>query len=167
MEPLLVHAEYYDRYVKRVKSDDLVAAFQQQRFGVTRFFDSLPNSKADYAYAAGKWTVKQLVQHLTDAERIFAYRALTFARGDEAILPGFEEDDYAVAGDVTGRSLQNIIEEFVAVRKTTELLFASFTKEALSRTGVASGNEISVASAGWVILGHFDHHKSILLERYL
>ena len=166
-KPHLTNAAYYDRYIQLVTEDDLALAFKNRSAAMAAFLNTLPEAKADFAYAPGKWTIKQLLQHMVDAERIFAYRALAFARHDVTPLPGFEEDDYAKAAGVSGRSIINIAAELMSVRHANQLLFASFAEEDLQQVGTASNNPMSAASAGWVILGHFEHHKAILLERYL
>jgi hypothetical protein len=107
------------------------------------------------------------MQHLIDSERIFIYRALCFARKEKISLPGFEEDEYAANSAANKRSWKSLVEEFSAVRKSTELLFSSFSEEALASTGSANNNLISVESIGFIILGHFYHHKKVLEERYL
>ena len=160
-------AAYYGRYIAQVKEDDLLTAFTNQNNIPESFLKSIPEAKWDYAYAEGKWTIKELVQHLIDAERIFAYRALRIARKDETPLPGFDENTYAPASEAGRRSSTVLMEEFVAVRKTTELLFKSFTNEMLQHKGVASNQPVTVNALGFITVGHFYHHKNILEERYL
>jgi uncharacterized damage-inducible protein DinB len=128
---------------------------------------SLPDSKADFAYAPGKWTVRELLCHIMDAERIFAYRALRFARNDQTPLSSFEENDYAAQANAAGRSLQKIVSEMTHLRASTIDLFESFTPEMLTRKGTANKNEISVVAIGFIISGHETHHRKILQERYL
>lgn len=158
---------FYHNYVLNVQEDDLRSAFENQSSLLNSFFASIPDSKADYAYAAGKWTVKQLLQHLIDAERIFSYRALWFARQSAAPLSGFDENEYAEIADVSKRTIQSLADEFKAVRKSTELLFNSFSWKELNTSGMANNNSITVNAIGFVTLGHFLHHKRILEERYL
>jgi uncharacterized damage-inducible protein DinB len=150
----------------QVQEDDLQTAFQNNSPVVDVFLNSIPSSKADYAYADGKWTVKQLLQHMIDAERIFAHRALWFARKSPAPLSGFDENAYADIVDVSKRSLQSLIDEMKAVRKSTEFLFSSFSEDELNTVGTANNNPITVKALGFVTLGHFLHHKGILEERY-
>ena len=163
----LVNAPYYDKYIQLIAGDDLRAAFALQSATMNSFLGSLAEAKGDHAYAPGKWTVKQLIQHLIDAERVFAYRAVRFARRDSTPLAGFEEDDYAAVANVKERSIADLTAEFHCVRDSTEKLFASFTTDDLRQSGIASNHAISVTSLGWVILGHYEHHKQILMERYL
>ena len=120
-----------------------------------------------HSYAEGKWTIKEMLLHITDAERIFCYRALCFARNEKINLPGFEENNYAAGSHANERSWKNLVEEFLAVRSATELLFSSFSEAALQTIGTANHNPTSVASIGFITLGHFYHHKKILEERYL
>ncbi len=159
-------AVYHENYIMKVKEDDLHTAFNNQSAIVNAFLQSIPDKKFDYAYADGKWTVKQLLQHMIDAERIFAHRALWFARKDPSPQPGFEENDYARAADVSNRSLESLKEEFLAVRKSTECLFKSFSETEFNTIGYANNHPVSVKAIGYILLGHFLHHKNILEERY-
>jgi len=161
------YAPYYHNYVMYVKEDDLHTAFTNQSLPMELFLNSIPEAKAGYAYAEGKWTVKQLLQHLIDAERIFAHRALWFARQSPAPLSGFDENEFAVIADGGNRSLTSLVEEMIIVRKSTASLFAGFTEKELNTAGTANNHSITVNALGFVILGHFLHHKRILEERYL
>jgi len=128
--------------------------------------EAWPTDRTHYAYAPGKWTVAQVVQHLIDAERIFQYRALCFARGDQTALPGFDHDAYAEASPATGRSLSGLIGEWAAVRTSSQAMFASFSDEQLARTGFANGKPVGVGELGLLIAGHTRHHLQVLAERY-
>ncbi len=161
------YALYYHNYVKNVPEDDVRNAFLQQSLILDSFLTSIPESKADYAYAEGKWTVKELLQHMIDTERIFAHRALWFARQSPAPLSGFDENEYAAVADVSKRSLASLADEMRAVRKSSEFLFNSFTDKDLNTSGTANTHAITVNALGFVTLGHFLHHKRILEERYL
>lgn len=161
------YASFYHNYVMQVQEDDLSAAMQQQESILESFLRSIPEEKADYAYAEGKWTVKQLIQHMIDAERIFTYRALWFARQSPAPLSGFDENEYAAIADVSKRSLESLCNEFMAVRKSSEFLYNSFSQKELMTSGIANNNSITVNAIGFVTLGHFLHHKKIMEERYL
>ena len=132
-----------------------------------KFVQSIPMDKFDYRYAEGKWTIKDILQHLIDAERIFAYRALRFGRNDKTNLPGFEENDYAVKANAGKRSIQDLLTELAVVRQSTLSLFKSFSQEELLRIGIASDNPMSVRALGYVIIGHQNHHQRIFEERYL
>lgn len=158
---------FYHNYVMNVQEDDLRNAFEKQSTIIDSFLASIPDSKADHAYADGKWTVKQLLQHMIDAERIFSHRALWFARQSAAPLSGFDENEYAIIADVSRRTIQSLADEFKAVRKSTEHLFNSFSWKELNTSGMANNNSITVNALGFVTLGHFLHHKRILEERYL
>jgi uncharacterized damage-inducible protein DinB len=129
--------------------------------------EDIPRDKVDYCYAEGKWTVKELVQHLIDAERIFAYRALTIARGDQTPLPGFDETTYAAASKADARKWEDLVEEFKAVRQSTDLLFKSFTEDQLQQRGTTNQHKNTVNAIGFTAFGHLLHHKNILEEKYL
>ncbi len=128
---------------------------------------SIPESKGEYRYAPGKWSIKELLCHMLDAERIFAYRALRFARNDQTELPGFDEQVYAPNANAHSRTLNQLADEFKRLRSTTIDLFESFTPDMLARSGKANNNLISVINLGYVIAGHEVHHRNILTERYL
>ncbi|GAA4211687.1 DinB family protein [Pedobacter jeongneungensis] len=122
--------------------------------------------KADYAYADGKWTLKEMLGHIIDTERVFAYRITCFARNEQQHLPGFEEDDYVKNARFAQRDLEDLIEEFIALRKANLFLFKSLNEEELERKGIASGREINVKSILFIAGGHIIHHVYILKERY-
>lgn len=122
--------------------------------------------KADYAYAEGKWTLKEMLGHIIDAERVFAFRITCFARKEQQPLPGFEEDDYVMNARFAERDFEDLIEEFIALRKANLYLFKSLNEEELNRKGIASGREINVKSILFIVGGHIIHHVSILKERY-
>jgi hypothetical protein len=159
--------EWYHGYINKVKEDDLSEAFNNQTSVFLKFLEEIPEAKRDYRYADGKWTVKEMLQHITDAERIFAYRALRFARKDRTPLPGFDENEYAKNALVTNRGWNNMVEEFSALRKSTELMFASFSEEELELSGIASDKPVYVLGIGFIIIGHVAHHRDIITERYL
>lgn len=128
---------------------------------------SLPEAKLLHRYAPGKWTIKEVLVHVVDDERIYAYRALCFARGETAPLPGFEQDDYAALSGANDRSLQSILTEYAAVRESTIALFDGFADDVLVRSGVANDNRASVRALGWHIAGHELHHLNLIRDRYL
>lgn len=130
-------------------------------------YQILTSTEENFAYAEGKWTLKELLQHLIDAERIFAYRALRFARKDKTELAGWDEELYAQHYFSAERTLQSLTDEFDSVRKSSVLFFENLNSEQLSETGVANGNEISVETLGKLIVGHNIHHLNIIHERYL
>jgi uncharacterized damage-inducible protein DinB len=162
----LVNAEYYNKYIAMVAEDDILAGFAAQQTVLEHFLQNIPQDKAGYAYAPGKWTIQQALQHMIDTERIFAYRALCFARRDETPLPGFDENTYADAAPSSHRSLQHQIDEFLTVRKASLLLFESFLPEDLQQIGKANTYDASVSSLGYIILGHVYHHIRVIEERY-
>lgn len=158
---------FYHNYIKHVAEDDLFESFKNQSGLFIEFLESIPEEKHNYKYAEGKWTLKEVLQHLIDAERIFCYRALHFARKDPIPLPGFEENDYAEHSKASQRNWQDLIEEFKAVRKSTEYLFGSFDEEQLDSSGFANDNSNYVLGIGFIVIGHSLHHKNIIKERYL
>lgn len=158
---------YFKRYVDQVPEEDLMTAFKNQTAGLEKFLNSISEEKSNYAYAEGKWTIKELLQHVIDTERIFNYRALCFARGDEQGLPGFEEDDYAANSHANKRTWDDLVREFLTVRKGTEMMYTSFDDSVLEKTGKANNNPSTVNSLGFTTVGHFYHHKKVLEERYL
>jgi uncharacterized damage-inducible protein DinB len=158
---------FYKNYVKQIDEPDLLQALRISGHRMQELVHSIPAAKADFAYDAEKWTIRELLCHIIDAERIFAYRALRFARNDKTNLAGFEEKEYAPQANAAGRSLAKIANEMAHLRSSTIDLFESFTPEMLTRKGKANNNEMSVAVLGFIIAGHETHHKKMLLERYL
>ncbi|WP_285060612.1 DinB family protein [Pedobacter ginsengisoli] len=154
-----------ETYIKLVDGD-VIEILERQVTEFTDFINSLVE-KADYAYAAGKWTIKEIVGHIIDAERVFAYRMTCFARGEQQPLPGFEENDYVANAHFSDRSLLSLSHEFALLRKANLYLFKSLTEEELNRKGTASGKEITVRAILFVTAGHIMHHTSIIKERYL
>lgn len=158
---------YFQLYIDQVNEKDLATAFTSQSTIIKDFLPGISEEKSTYAYAQGKWTIKELLQHLIDAERIFTYRALCFARKEQVTLPGFEENEYAAASNANIRSWESLTAEFVAVRKATLFLYDSFTAEMLATSGKASVNTYTVEALGFILLGHFNHHIKIIKERYI
>ncbi|MEO8569914.1 MAG: DinB family protein [Ginsengibacter sp.] len=154
-------------YFNEAGDDDLKTSFKKQNLEAEKLFQSINEEKSKYKYAPGKWTLKEVLQHLIDAERVFAYRALAFARKDTNTLPSFDENDYANNSKANDRSWSNLISEFFSVRQSTEFLFDSFSAEALETIGKASSYTIGVNTLGFVIIGHTNHHITIVKERYL
>jgi uncharacterized damage-inducible protein DinB len=161
------HGEFYQKYIDKTNGDSVESLVADHSAALNIFINNLPESKADFAYAEGKWTIKDLLQHIIDTERIMSYRALTFARKDAQNLPGFEEDTYAIAANAGNRSLQSLKDEFVALRKATDLFLLSLSEEQLQQTGKANGHSVKVNSIAFMLFGHALHHKHILEERYL
>lgn len=158
---------YYDSYVSSTSGDDLIALLKKGQGDLNAFISALPVQKLDYRYQPEKWSIKQIVIHLMDAERIFAYRALRFSRGDRTNLPGFDEDEYVPNSGATDRTIENILAEYNALRSSSILFFENMTPGMLTRKGIANGQEISVRSLGYIIPGHEIHHLAVIRERYL
>jgi len=162
------YAPYTIMYIGLLPDDGLILKhLYTNMVGTTKFLRSLPNEKLIYRYAKGKWTIKEILAHLIDDERIYAYRALRFARNDRTELPGFEQDNYALESKANIRTIESLLKEFAAVRRSTIALFDSFDGEVLERSGVASGNVMSVRAAAYHIAGHELRHINIIKERYL
>lgn len=159
--------EWYHGYINEVKEDDLTDALKNQTTLFNSFFNSVPNEKREFRYAEGKWSVKEVIQHIIDAERVFTYRALRFARKDETPLPGFDENNYADNANTDNRKWDDLIEEFNALRRSTEILFNSFNEDQLNAEGIANDNSVSVLAIGFIIAGHANHHITVVKERYL
>ena len=154
-------------YVARLDEDEsVVAVLSQQIEGVPRRFDSAPETRGDYRYAPGKWSIKEVIGHLSDTERVFAYRALRFGRGDEAGLPGFDDQSYVARMKAEGLSLADVVQDWLAVRTATLTLFRNFPAAAWQRRGTASGHAISVRALAYVIAGHTRHHLEVIDGRY-
>ena len=158
---------YYKTYINALGDVDLkdVLEFGLQEF--TKFVQAIPEDKLTFKYAAGKWTIAEVLLHIIDTERVFQYRALCFSRNDKAFFPGFEQDDYVENSNANSRSKEQLLLEFKAVRASTQALFNSFNAMDLQKRGVASNSTMSVAAAGFIIAGHLKHHQRILVERYL
>ena len=158
---------YFEQYANLVPQDDIVAAFQAQQNHIDDFLASIPEEKTETGYAPGKWTLKEMLQHIIDGERIFCYRALCIARNEKESLPGFEEDEYAAHANANRRSWKELINEFRIVRQGTIILFQSFDSEMLSRVGLANNFEVSPGAIGFTIVGHLYHHLNVIESRYL
>lgn len=158
---------FYKNYVKQVEQSDMLTAMRISGYRTLELVHSIPEKKMDYRYADGKWTIRELLCHMIDAERIFAYRALRFARNDKTNLPGWEENDYAPQANAANRSLKKIADEMQHLRVSTLDMFEGFTEEMLMRKGTANNNEMSVVALGFIIPGHETHHRNVLKERYL
>lgn len=161
------YAPYYERYVSLVPDGDLLATLTRQGGETVALLRSLPDERGMHRYAPEKWSINDVVLHLADAERVFGYRALTFARGDRTPLPSFEHDDWVVVARADGRRLPDLVDEFEQVRKGTLALLRGLDDEAIARRGTASGKEVTARALAWIIAGHERHHVAILRERYL
>jgi len=158
---------WYHNYINLVTEDELTEAFDKQSASFIRFLETIPAEKYDYRYAEGKWTIKEVLQHIIDAERIFSYRALRFARKDATPLPGFDENTFAAAAKADTRSWDKLVEEFKVVRRSSELLFNSFDEDQLQSDGISSNSPNYVSGLGFILIGHAMHHQKIIKERYL
>jgi len=158
--------EYYSKYIDLVPGDDARPALRDQIEDTVRLLAPLDESKALHRYAPGKWSVKEVVGHLSDSERVFAYRALRMGRGDATPLPGFDEKTYVPAGRFDSRPLADIVQEFESVRAASLALFRGLDDQALLRRGTANGNTVSVRALAWILAGHELHHRGLLVERY-
>ena len=158
---------YYGRYIELVPDGDIVQLLDAQLGDTLAFLRGIASDRSLHRYAEGKWSIRDVVQHLSDAERIFAYRALRVARGDATPLPSFDENAYAPAANADRRDWRAIVDEFESVRHATTALFAGLTPEMMARTGTASGHVISARALAWITAGHERHHVTILRERYL
>jgi len=157
---------FYHNYIGRVQQNDLLEAFNVNTPAFVQFIEDIPLIKREYHYAPGKWTIKEVLQHIIDAERIFAYRALRFARKDATMLPGFDENDFAHNAKTGKRDWDNLLAEFKAVRMSSEYLFASFDDEQLDAEGTANNGSIYVLGIGFIVVGHSLHHMNVIKERY-
>jgi len=160
------YAPYYDRYISLVAGTDILATLDTQRRQTMLLLSGRDESEGDLRYAPDKWSAKQVLGHVCDTERIFAYRALRIARGDQTPLPGFEQDDYVKNGPFAKAPLAEIIEDYIAVRRATLTLLRNLDEAAWTRRGVASKNEVSVRALAYMIAGHELHHRRILEEKY-
>ncbi|HSL89547.1 MAG TPA: DinB family protein [Ignavibacteriaceae bacterium] len=161
------YAPYYKSYIEKIQGDDILKILLHQTKECQNILNSFPEHKGNYRYAEGKWTVKQVIGHIMDTERVFTYRALCIARGEKQQLPGFEQDDYINTGKFESRNLFELIYELRLLRESNLLLFKSFDDEMLNRRGTASGYEVTVNALLFMIAGHMQHHLDILKERYI
>ncbi|WP_289659853.1 DinB family protein [Flavobacterium panacagri] len=161
------YSGHFGTYLKQAGDGKLIEELEISLHEFIRFVQNIPMDKFDYRYAEGKWTIKEIIQHVIDTERIFAYRALRFSRNDKTPLPSFEEQDYADNTDANSRHLQDLLTELSAVRHSNMLFYKSLSDDQLKRIGTASGNQISVRALGFIIIGHQKHHQKVFEERYL
>ena len=165
--PTNEYSAFNATYIQALENVNLIEELEICLHDFIRFVQNIPMDKFDYRYAEGKWTIKDIIQHIIDAERIFSYRALRISRNDQTPLPGFEENSYVMQTNANARSIQQLLTEMAALRQSTLLLFKSFTLEQLQLIGTASDNPISVRAIGFIMIGHQKHHQTIFQERYL
>lgn len=157
---------FYKGYIDTV-GDDVLAELDQQIDSFPQFLNGVSEEKACYAYAEGKWTIKEVLGHVIDTERIMSYRALRFARQDATALPGFDENDYVNQAHFADRTLQSLVDEFIVLRKSTMYLLKSFNELELNQSGISNERPITVRALVYILAGHVNHHQRILKERYL
>ena len=159
---------YYQSYLKYIPADaDLISLLKEQAQSTQKFLSAIPAAKESFAYADGKWMLKEVVGHLCDTERILSCRALCFSRNDKTPLPGFDENTYTPNSNYHSRSLKNIAEEFAAVRQSSIALFSNMSDEMFERKGIADNNEHSVVGMLFFIVVHERHHLGVIKEKYL
>lgn len=161
------YAAYYEKYIAGVQGNDIVATLDEQRRQMLLLLSGRSESDGEIRYAPGKWTVKQVVGHICDTERVMSYRALRIARGDSTPLAGFDENNYVANAPFATHPLADLIEEFIAVRRATVSLFRNLDEAAWARRGVANNNEVTVRALAYIVAGHELHHRRMLQEKYL
>ncbi|MGQ0764041.1 MAG: DinB family protein [Gemmatimonadota bacterium] len=160
------HDPYYARYIALVPDGDIVETLRAQQRETLRALRELPESAGGRRYAEGKWSIREVISHMSDTERVFAYRALRFARNDQTGLPGFDENSFVANGNADHRTIATLCDEYEAVRQATVLMLASLPAPHWDRAGTANGARMSVRAAAWICAGHEQHHRAILHERY-
>lgn len=163
----IIKAPSYQAYLDLVKEEDVLKAIRNNTRQFRKFLQKIPRKKFDYAYAEGKWTIREMLQHIIDAERVFTYRALRFSRLDPTPLPSFDEELWGAHSGGAGRRWKDLVNEFEAVRQSTEYLFDSLSDEQLRFVGEANGRPQNALTVGFVLSGHVTHHMNLLRERYL
>ena len=161
------HDPYYSRYIDLIKQQDILKVLPVQLDGTLALLRSIPDSRASFRYAPDKWSINELVGHVIDTERVFAYRALTFARNDRTLLPGFEQDDWIRGGSYAAQALKELASEFECVRRSNIYLFQHLDNDAWMRRGKANSTEVSVRALAYIIAGHELHHRKQIEEKYL
>jgi hypothetical protein len=160
------YPSYYQKYIDALETEDVFEELLNQITELEDLAKALSDEDALYRYAVDKWSVKELVGHITDCERIFGYRAMCIARGEQQPLPGFDENAYVSNGDFDGRSIEDLVDEFLACRMANVVLFENFTNEQLIRIGTSNCAPISVRAIIWIIAAHTSHHLRVLQDKY-
>jgi hypothetical protein len=158
---------YYKGYIDLALEKPILKGLSEGVMEIHDFFEAIPETKQAYRYAEGKWTPKEILLHLIDTERVFAYRALQFARAKNVEVKGFDQDEFTANSQANKRTMNHLLEEYLAVRAASIVLFSTFSDETLQQMGIASNSPLSVRAAGFIICGHEKHHVKILKERYL
>jgi hypothetical protein len=161
------YAPHYARYISLVPNDDIVGLLDRQSGEMAELLSGISDEEANFRYAPEKWTVKQVLGHIIDTERVLAYRALRIARNDQTPIEGFEQDDYVKYGPCDSISLTELLREYTSVRQATALLFRHLKPDAWNRRGTANHNEVTVRALAYIVAGHQIHHCQILREKYL
>lgn len=161
------YPEYAQKYINLIEGDDIIWILHQTSKEMSDVINSFPQSKGDYSYAEGKWTVKQVIGHLSDTDRIFAYRALAIARNETQPLPSFDQDLYVEKGFFDSKTLSEISYEYRLIRESNLLLYKSFDISVYNNRGIAAGSEVTVLGILFMVAGHQKHHINILKEKYL
>lgn len=164
--PLDTIPPFYHGYVNLVKQELVLEAIQHSSREINQLFESLTEADWDHRYQPGKWSVKEVLQHLLDSERVFSFRAMSISRKEQQSLPGFDEGLYAANAEGNRRKPESLLQEWTALRLATELLFDSFSSQQLNATGIANQNPISVVAIGFITAGHTLHHLAVIKERY-
>lgn len=161
------HPSYYDHYIGLVKEDDIIKALKNQVIGAQSVISAIPEDKENYAYADGKWTIKEVLGHIIDTERILGYRAIRFARKDKTVLPGFDENSFVANANFNKRTLYDLAHEFAIVRESNIASFKHFDEATLDQIGNANGKDVSVRAILYMIAGHATHHMNVIRTKYL
>jgi hypothetical protein len=158
--------DFYEGYISLVKSENVITDLIHQGQKVAALTHKLTPAQADFRYAEGKWSVRQVIGHLIDIERVMAYRALCISRGDQTPLPGFDQDEYVANARFENRDMQNLVAEYDALRNASISMFSSFDQEQINRRGIANDYPVSVRALAYIIAGHEKHHLNVLKEKY-
>jgi hypothetical protein len=158
---------YFDKYMQKAAYQDLIQGLKESSEEFLNFIDKISDTQLDFRYQPDKWNIREIVQHIIDCERVFSYRALSFARKDKTPLPGFEENDYARESNSSARDITDLMVEFKTVRKATIELYKSFDESMIDAKGTANNNELTPRAIGFIMIGHVAHHQEIIQERYL
>ncbi len=157
---------YYQYYIEKSYTDNLIEGFNKSQEEFISFIKEIPEEKLSYAYENGKWTIAEVLLHIIDTERIFGYRALRFSRNDQMPIEGFEQDDYVINSNASDFSKDDLLENYLAVRNHSKIMFKSFTNEMLLRKGTASNSPMSTRAAGYIMIGHQQHHIEVINNKY-
>ena len=160
------YAKYYETYISKIPGGDIIDILEKQHHAIMEFLETIKEDKSNYSYAPGKWSVKEVLGHVNDAERVFGYRALRFSRKDENPLAGFEQDDYVANSNFKNIAIADLAKEFSAIRQSNILMFKGLTDDMWMKKGIASNNNVTVRAIAYILAGHAEHHKKVLIEKY-